>query len=83
MHCEVCGAALFLNDASMTDRYEHRIRTTPPRNLTGSPSPASTSTAELNPDFRPIAEGMLRDAQRAEFVFRVTETYRSPLREAS
>ena len=64
------------------EEAERRIRSTPPRTLTGSPHPSSTSTADLDPDVRPLAERMLGDAKRAGFVVSVVATYRSPVREA-
>jgi hypothetical protein len=64
------------------EEAEHRVRSSPPRDFTGGATPASTSTADLDPDVRPIAEGMLRAARGAGFRIRVTATYRSPLREA-
>jgi hypothetical protein len=64
------------------DEVERRVRATSPKQFTGSPTPSSTSTADLDPDVRPLAEGMLRDARAAGYRLRVTATYRSPLREA-
>ena len=64
------------------EEAERRVRTTSPRVFTGSAHPASASTADLDPDVRPLAEGMLRSARAAGFRLRVTATYRSPLREA-
>ena len=64
------------------EQAEGRVRSTPPRKFTGMPYPSSTSTADLDPDVRRIAESLLRDAQAAGFHFQVTATYRSPLREA-
>ncbi|HEX6049722.1 MAG TPA: M15 family metallopeptidase [Gemmatimonadaceae bacterium] len=64
------------------EEAERRVRTTSPRTFTGSAVPSSTSTADLDPDVKPIAEAMLRDARAAGFRIRVTATYRSPLREA-
>lgn len=64
------------------EQAEHRVRNTPPRVFTGGPAPASTSTADLDPDVRPVAEAMLSAARAAGFHLRVTATYRSPLREA-
>ncbi len=64
------------------DQAERRVRVTTPTYFTGSPTPSSTSTADLDPDVRPLAEAMLRDARAAGYRLRVTATYRSPLREA-
>lgn len=64
------------------EEAERRVRTTSPRAFTGSAHPASASTADLDPDVRPLAEAMLRSARAAGFRLRVTATYRSPLREA-
>lgn len=64
------------------EQAERRVVRTPPRAFTGSARPSSTSTADLDPDVRPVAEAMLRDARAAGFQLRVTATYRSPLREA-
>lgn len=64
------------------EQTERRVRSTPARVFTGGAHPSSTSTADLDPDVRPVAESMLRDARGAGFHLRVTATYRSPLREA-
>jgi hypothetical protein len=64
------------------EQVERRVRTSPARAFTGSANPASSSTADLDPEVRPVAEQMLRDARTAGFQTRVTATYRSPLREA-
>lgn len=64
------------------EQVERRIRTSPARAFTGSANPSSSSTADLDPEVRPVAEQMLRDARTAGFQTRVTATYRSPLREA-
>jgi hypothetical protein len=64
------------------EEAERRVRATPPVVFTGGPNPASTSTADLDPDVRPLAEEMLRAARAAGFHLRVTATYRSPVREA-
>jgi hypothetical protein len=64
------------------EQTERRVVSTPPRAFTGSARPSSTSTADLDPDVRPVAEAMLSDARAAGFHLRVTATYRSPLREA-
>ncbi|CAN5269474.1 hypothetical protein BH09GEM1_BH09GEM1_47080 [soil metagenome] len=64
------------------DEAERRVRATKTTYFTGGATPASTSTADLDPDVRPLAEAMLRDARAAGYRLRVTATYRSPLREA-
>ena len=64
------------------EQAEQRVRSSQPGMFTGGAYPASTSTATLDPDVRPLAEGMLRAARAAGFRLRVTATYRSPLREA-
>jgi hypothetical protein len=64
------------------DQAERRVRATTPTYFTGGATPSSTSTADLDPDVRPLAEAMLRDARAAGYRLRVTATYRSPLREA-
>ena len=64
------------------EQAEGRVRRTPAQVFTGGPVPASTSTADLDPDVRPLADAMLRAAGAAGFRLRVTATYRSPLREA-
>lgn len=64
------------------DQAERRVRATTPTYFTGIPTPSSTSTADLDPEVRPLAEAMLRDARAAGYRLRVTTTYRSPLREA-
>lgn len=64
------------------EEAERRVRSTPAITFTGSANPSSVSTADLDPDVRPIAERMLRDARAAGFHVKVTATYRSPLREA-
>jgi hypothetical protein len=65
------------------EQVERRVRATPAKHFTHGPlPPASTSTADLDPDVRPIAEAMLRAARAAGFHLRVIRTYRSPLREA-
>ena len=64
------------------EEAERRVRSTPAHTFTGSANPASPSTAVLDPDVRPLAEHMLRDAGAAGFHLGVTATYRSPLREA-
>jgi hypothetical protein len=64
------------------EEVERRVRATPAKAFTGRPYPSSSSTADLDPDVRPVVETMLRDAKAAGFRLRVTQTYRSPLREA-
>ena len=64
------------------EQAERRVRATPAHTFTGSTNPESRSTADLDPDVRPVAERMLRDARAAGFRLDVTATYRSPLREA-
>lgn len=61
---------------------ERRVRASPPGAFPGGSRRASTSLADLDPDVRPIAEGMLRAAKAAGFHLRVKATYRSPVREA-
>ena len=61
---------------------ERRVHVTKAKTFTGGAHPASESLAALAPDVRPLAEAMLRDAKEAGFKFRVTATYRSPLRQA-
>lgn len=64
------------------EEVERRVRSTPARVFTGGATPASTSTTDLDPDVRPVADAMLRAARAHGFRLRVTATYRSPLREA-
>lgn len=64
------------------EEAERRVRSTPPGVFTGGPTPESDATSDLDPDVRPVAERMLRDASAAGFRVKVTATYRSPLREA-
>lgn len=64
------------------DQAERRVRATTPTHFTGGTTPSSTSTADLDPDVRPLAEAMLRDARAGGYRLRVMATYRSPLREA-
>jgi hypothetical protein len=64
------------------EQAERRVRGTPARMFTGGANTGSTSTADLDPDVRPLAERMLRDARAAGFRLDVTATYRSPVREA-
>jgi hypothetical protein len=64
------------------EQAERRVRSAPAKVFTGSPRPASTSTADLDPDIQPLADAMLRDAKEAGFRLHVMATYRSPLRQA-
>jgi hypothetical protein len=64
------------------EQAERRVRSTPARAFTGGDPRGSTSTADLDPQARPIAERMLVDARAAGFTIRVSATYRSPQREA-
>ena len=64
------------------EQAEARVRRTAAHVFTGGPVPSSRSTADLDPDVRPLAEAMLRDARARGFRLRVVATYRSPLREA-
>lgn len=64
------------------EQAERRVRHTPASAFTGSAHTSSASTADLDPDVRPLAESMLRAAKAAGFRIRVLATYRSPLREA-
>ncbi len=64
------------------DHAERRVRATTPTHFTGGATPSSTSTTDLDPEVRPLAEAMLRDAKAAGYRLRITATYRSPLREA-
>ncbi len=64
------------------EEAERRVRGTAPAAFFGSPHPSSTSTADLDPDVRPLADAMMHDARAAGFHLRITATYRSPQREA-
>jgi hypothetical protein len=64
------------------EEAERRVRSTPARAFVGGDVPGSTSTADLDPDARPLFDRMLADARAAGFRLRVSATYRSPLREA-
>ena len=64
------------------DEVERRVQIAKAKTFTGGPRPQSESLAALDPDVRPVAEAMLRDARGAGFKFHVTATYRSPLRQA-
>jgi hypothetical protein len=64
------------------EEVERRVTHTPAHEFSGSAHASSTSTADLDPDIRPIVEAMLRDARAAGFHLGVTATYRSPVREA-
>jgi hypothetical protein len=68
--------------AETWDQAERRVRATTPTYFTGGTTPSSTLTADLDPEVRPLAEAMLRDARAAGYRLEVTATYRSPLREA-
>lgn len=61
---------------------ERRVRRSSPDVFAAGSRPASTSTADLDPDVRPLSEAMLLAARAAGFRIRVRATYRSPLREA-
>jgi hypothetical protein len=64
------------------DEAERRVRSTPARAFTGGELPGSASTADLDPEVRPLVERMLADARAAGFRLSVVATYRSPRREA-
>jgi hypothetical protein len=64
------------------DDAERRVTTSPASAIVGGRRPASTSTSDLDPDVRPLAEAMLRAARAAGFRIRIKATYRSPAREA-
>ncbi len=64
------------------EEVERRVKRTPARVFKGKGPQVSTSTADLDPDVRPVVETMLRDARAAGFRLTITATYRSPLREA-
>ena len=64
------------------EEVERRVQVTKAKTFTGGPRPESESLSALDPDVRPVAEAMLRDAKEAGFKFHVTATYRSPLRQA-
>jgi hypothetical protein len=64
------------------EQTERRVRSTPPSAFTGGANPSGASTEDLDPDVRPVAEAMIRDARAAGYRLHVTATYRSPLREA-
>jgi len=64
------------------EEVEKRVQVAKAKIFTGGPHPASESLSALDPDVRPLAEAMLRDAKEAGFKFHVTATYRSPLRQA-
>jgi len=64
------------------EEAERRVRGAKAKTFTGGPHPASESLAALDPDVRPVAEAMLRDAKEVGFKFHVVATYRSPLRQA-
>lgn len=64
------------------EEVEKRVQVTKAKIFTGGARPSSESLSALDPDVRPLAEAMLRDAKEAGFNFHVTATYRSPLRQA-
>jgi hypothetical protein len=64
------------------EEVEKRVKLAKAKTFTGGPHPGSESLSGLDPDVRPLAEAMLRDAKEAGFKFHVTATYRSPLRQA-
>jgi hypothetical protein len=64
------------------EEVERRVRAAKAKTFTGGPHPSSESLATLDPDVRPLAESMLRDAREAGFKFHIVATYRSPLRQA-
>lgn len=64
------------------EEVERRVRVTKAKTFTGGPHPSSESLASLDPDVRPLAEAMVRDAREAGFKFHIVATYRSPLRQA-
>jgi hypothetical protein len=64
------------------EHAERRVGRTPPAAFTDGRRAASSSTSDLDPDVRRLADAMLRDARAAGFHLRVTATYRSPVREA-
>lgn len=64
------------------EQVERRVRHTSAQVFTGGRTPASRSTADLDPDIRGLVDAMLHDARAAGFQLEVTATYRSPLREA-
>lgn len=64
------------------EQAERRVRTSPPSAFAAGAHRASSSTADLDPEVRPLAEAMLRAANVAGFHLRVRATYRSPVREA-
>ena len=63
------------------EQAERRVRGTGREFAAGSRS-GSRSIDDLDPDAAPIFSGMLHDAKRAGFRFRISATYRSPVREA-
>lgn len=64
------------------DEAERRVRSSPIQAFEGGTRATSRSTADLDPNVRPLAETMLRAARTAGFDLHVTATYRSPRREA-
>jgi hypothetical protein len=64
------------------EQAEHRVKTSSPRAFAGSRNPKSSSTADMDPDVRRMADAMLGKARAAGFHLRVVTTYRSPIYEA-
>lgn len=64
------------------EQTERRVRATPARLFRDRVHAQSASTADLDPDIRPLADAMLSAARSAGFHLRVVATYRSPRREA-
>jgi hypothetical protein len=64
------------------EQAERRVKRGPTRSFTTAGIPSSQSLAALDPDVRPLVEGMLAAARAAGFRVRVVGTYRSPMREA-
>jgi hypothetical protein len=58
------------------------VKATPAQEFAHAVHQSSVSTADLDPEVRPLAEKMLSDARAAGFTLKVTATYRSPMREA-
>lgn len=68
--------------AESWEQVERRVRGSPPSAFSGHRILRSSSTADLDPDVRHLAETMLAKARAAGFHLRVVATYRSPLLEA-
>jgi uncharacterized protein YcbK (DUF882 family) len=64
------------------EQAERRVRATPARLFRDRVHAQSASTADLDPDIRPLADAMLSASRAAGFHLRVAATYRSPRREA-